>query len=141
MMGIVYSTFIKELFNFKSHITDTWSFYIACITGLLMTMACFLVLCTCCMQTIHRSSKVEYIGDAEIHSNAGTIMSAPPLEGQHAFNPHHQMPETPSYPQLQQQTSASYPQHPQQQQYPHQPQAMFQYPMQPVQHHTSYPQY
>ena len=145
----MYSIFIKEIFNFKSSITETWTVYIACVTAALLGLTCFLVLCTCCMQTIHRSSEVEYIDDAEIHSNAGTIMSAPALENQHAFNPQHQMPmaQTPSYPQLQQQTSASYPHHGhhphQQQPYPanNQQQQMYQYPMQPMHHNASYPQY
>lgn len=148
-MGIVYGILIKDIFNFKSSITKTWTFYIAFITSVLLVLSCILVLCTCCMQTIHRSSKVEYIGDADIRSTAGTVVSAPELETQQAYNPQHSMSQTPSYPQLHQQTSGSYPHHgyhPQHQaQYPNQQQhQMFQYPMQPIQaehHNHSYPQY
>ena len=142
VMGVVYGTFIKDTYNFKSSITDIWTIYIACITAGLLALSCFLVLCTCCMQNIHRSSRVQYIDDAEIHSNAGTVMSAPELENQHAYNPQQPMPQTPSYPQLQQQTSLSYPQHGH---HPHQPyqhqQQMYQYPMQPIHPNASYPQY
>ncbi|XP_066928314.1 uncharacterized protein [Clytia hemisphaerica] len=133
MTGVLYGTFARdELFKPKggTDFEDNYTYYVGCITSVILLLACVLVLCTCCMSKTHRSSDVQYIGDTEIRSNAGAMsIGSAPLDDQLSYNPHQHHapppsyhPTTPSYPQMQHQMSGG----------GYNSQPMFQYPMQPV---------
>lgn len=104
--GLAYGVVTKS-YIFNQPLEWSWSLYVAYVgTSCLLIAFLFSMVTLCAIKSRHHTSNSFY--DSDVHSNAGTVISAPNnLETAPPYNPSH-VTNIPSYPQFHQQTSEQY---------------------------------